>query len=256
MLEIQNSKTNSPPQQTPKGACTKDKIKNRPCEGLPSPCEAYAHSAWRVIWWPHWRPCCPPIEQNRLALPGHSYREGEGKSEADLFKCGHKQTWDNSCLFNYYCILGLHCWLIVMYSQSVYLIPMAVYLQYLETFVDLGDINLINKTNPFPELWLHSLLNSWTNMVKLRGTLQIWLLTMSQEDGCAPRGWSCLEGTAGWRLKGRYWGHWGGATGDCWGALRAEPECPPPQVAAQTWGCILFLLQWFSTVGWGEKNAF
>lgn len=128
-----------------------------------------------------------------------------------------------------------------------------VYLHYLETLVDLGDINLINKTKPFPELWLHSLLNSWTNMVKLRETLQMWLLTMSQEDGCAPRGWSCLEGTAGWRLKGRCWGHWGGATGNCWGVLLAEPECPPPQVAAQTWGCILFLLQWFSTVGWGGK---
>lgn len=79
-------------------------------------------------------------------------------------------------------------------------------------------------------------------------------LTMSLVDGCAPRGWSCQEGRGGWRLKGQCWGHWGGATGDCWGVLLAETEDHHPLVEALISGCIWCLPQWSSTVA--KKKAF
>lgn len=78
-------------------------------------------------------------------------------------------------------------------------------------------------------------------------SFQINFLTMSLEDGCAPRGWSCQEGRGGSRLKGQCWGHWGGAKGDYLGALLAETEDHHPRVEALILGCIWCLPQWSST---------
>lgn len=78
-------------------------------------------------------------------------------------------------------------------------------------------------------------------------------LTTSQAGGCAPRGWSCREGTAGWRLTGQCWGRSDGATGKRWVAPPAEPEHRRPPAEAQTLGCIWCLPRWSSTVAQTES---
>lgn len=133
------------------------------------------------------------------------------------------------------------------------------------------EIKSVNIKCCFPIRWQCPRISytiKWEKKTKLAAALCNWtstnssdgwgrytgrplFLTRSRAGDCAPREWSCRGGTEVWRLTGRCWGHWDGATGRRWVAPSAESELHPP-AEAQTWGCIWCLLLWSSTArrGW------